>query len=779
MLFVPATALRQSSPTSPPSPPPGSSQVVPCPTECLRCSHGALAATPALAKAVGVPCSLHICPLGVPTTTRAGAVPLVHYASSGMLRCEHCRAFVCPFASFTSDGSRWVCALCGGTQDLPERYRALLDSQRPELSHCCVEYVAPAEYMSRKPMSPCFVFVIDISRAAVRCGMLAAVLATLTKWAARYEGGPGTRAAFVLYARTVALVTFRRDGSSTRPYELRVLPDLKDCSIESVQKRLCVRSESLMVPLAQERPAVTKFLGDLSAIAAAQNEDGNALPNALCTVVSFARFWGGRVIAFNGSTGAFCDTGPYTIPPPQRQPPRLAATAAAQQQQQAEDEKQWRVPEAGAPGEVYKDIAMECCQRHISVDVVLAASAQQQPLGVATVEQLAHHTAGALLVVRPAPHAADTAGAEAAQAAAMRSILGLVCRPTAWESVLQLYVSPGVSVSGVTGNYFARGTDTFATLCADSANTLLADVTVTADNTKRGHVCIQAAYTYTTATANRRVRVMTLCLPCVANAHQVYSALDVDAVASSIAKHACQSLLDGRPVHDAREAVVGHLLQAMRSYRAAYYQGQAPLNSHGLALPTTLEVLPLYVLALLKSAMLTQERVRPDHRAALLCAARALPACALLKMFHPRLYDLTPLAEQEQEQKQQEMEKLPMLPLTETALQEGHVYLLESTHMLGVYGHGTCSPSLVNTLFGVGSIAEIPAAPITENRLAAQSAPQGCALISHLMADAEQHSLPTPHLIVLRSFQELQPLLVCDHTHEGFSYQGFIAMLAK
>lgn len=48
-------------------------------------------------------------------------------------------------------------------------------SQRPELCKGSVELVAPGEYMVRPPQAPVYVFVMDVSYAAVASGMVAQV----------------------------------------------------------------------------------------------------------------------------------------------------------------------------------------------------------------------------------------------------------------------------------------------------------------------------------------------------------------------------------------------------------------------------------------------------------------------------------------------------------------------------------------------------------------------------------------------------------------------------
>lgn len=63
---------------------------------------------------------------------------------------------------------------------VPGDYFAHLDAtgqridldQRPELTKGSVDFVAPTEYMVRPPMPPLYFFLIDVSIAAVRSGML-------------------------------------------------------------------------------------------------------------------------------------------------------------------------------------------------------------------------------------------------------------------------------------------------------------------------------------------------------------------------------------------------------------------------------------------------------------------------------------------------------------------------------------------------------------------------------------------------------------------------------
>uniref|UniRef100_A0A183C0I0 Sec23/sec24 transport family protein n=1 Tax=Globodera pallida TaxID=36090 RepID=A0A183C0I0_GLOPA len=77
------------------------------------------------------------------------------------------------------DARHWKCNLCYRANDLPEDFawdpqtKTFGDpSRRPELQETTIEYIAPAEYMLRPPQPPIYLFIFDVSSAAVDCGYL-------------------------------------------------------------------------------------------------------------------------------------------------------------------------------------------------------------------------------------------------------------------------------------------------------------------------------------------------------------------------------------------------------------------------------------------------------------------------------------------------------------------------------------------------------------------------------------------------------------------------------
>lgn len=85
--------------------------------------------------------------------------------------------------------------------DVPSTYFSHLDNnnqrrdkhQRPELSRCSVEFVAPGDYMVRPPQSPVYFFVIDVSEAAVNSGMIAVMANAIKASLDELPGGVRTQ----------------------------------------------------------------------------------------------------------------------------------------------------------------------------------------------------------------------------------------------------------------------------------------------------------------------------------------------------------------------------------------------------------------------------------------------------------------------------------------------------------------------------------------------------------------------------------------------------------
>jgi protein transport protein SEC24 len=102
-------------------------------------------------------------------------VPLV--TDTVIARCRRCRTYINPYVQFIDGGNRWRCCMCSMSNEVPQLFDWDQTRNQPgdrwaraELNYSVVEFVAPTEYMVRPPQPAVYVFVIDVSHAAIQSG---------------------------------------------------------------------------------------------------------------------------------------------------------------------------------------------------------------------------------------------------------------------------------------------------------------------------------------------------------------------------------------------------------------------------------------------------------------------------------------------------------------------------------------------------------------------------------------------------------------------------------
>ncbi|KHG05809.1 hypothetical protein F383_32015 [Gossypium arboreum] len=146
-----------------------------CNPRYLRLTTSAIPNSQSLASRWHLPLDAVVC-----EAPEGEEVPVINFASTGIIRCRRCRTYVNPYVTFTDAGRKWRCNICSLLNDVPGEYFANLDAtgkridldQRPELIKGSVEFVPPMEYMVQPPMPPPYFFLIDVSISAVRSGMI-------------------------------------------------------------------------------------------------------------------------------------------------------------------------------------------------------------------------------------------------------------------------------------------------------------------------------------------------------------------------------------------------------------------------------------------------------------------------------------------------------------------------------------------------------------------------------------------------------------------------------
>lgn len=174
-------------------------------------------------------------------------------------------------------------------------------------------------------------------------------------------------------------------------------------------------------------------------------------------------------------------------------------------------------------------------------------------------------------------------------------------------------------MSAFHGNFFIRSTDLLALPNVPRNQSYCVEVSIE-DEIKAPTVCFQTALLHTTCHGERRIRVITLCLPVTSSISEIYANANEQALAGYLTNKgnnvncvmdkdrncswSCWLLIAieralSSKLDDARDAIVNKLVDILGIYKS-HVQGSAPGSTPQLTAPNNLKLLPLLALCLIK-----------------------------------------------------------------------------------------------------------------------------------------------------------------------------------
>jgi protein transport protein SEC24 len=175
----------------------------------------------------------------------------------------------------------------------------------------------------------------------------------------------------------------------------------------------------------------------------------------------------------------------------------------------------------------YKNFAVSCSPNQVSLDIFLF---NPQYADVATLSGCAKFTGGALHYYN-----SFSAGRQEDALKFSTELKHLLTRPLGLEAVLRIRASKGIKMATFHGNFFLRSTDLLSLPNVNPDNTYTIELAITED-LKAPSVCFQTALLYTSSCGERRIRVLTLCVPVATSLSEVYIGADQQAVAALLIK---------------------------------------------------------------------------------------------------------------------------------------------------------------------------------------------------------------------------------------------------
>ncbi|KAI9839753.1 MAG: COPII subunit [Sclerophora amabilis] len=728
-----------------------------CPAKYVRSTLNAVPQTHSLLKKSRLPFALVIQPY---TTLHDAEDPVPVVPDQVISRCRRCRSYINPFVSFLDHGHRWRCNMCNLTNDVPQAFdwdaasqKALDRWQRPELNHAVVEFVAPQEYMVRPPQPLVYLFVFDVSYAAVTSGLLATSARTILESLDRIPNADRrTRVGFMAVDSSLHYFSVPQDSSAGAETGMLVVSDLDEPFLPT--------PADLLVTLAECRENIESFLGKLQEMFQNTQIGGSCLGAALRAGHKLIAPLGGKITVLTASLPNM-GVGKLDM----REDKKLLGTGKENSLLQTSNS-------------FYKSFAVECSKNQVSIDMFLFSSQYQD---VASLSNLPRYTGGQTYFY-PGWNAARSEDA----IKFAREFSDYLSAEIGLEAVLRVRATTGLRMSAFYGNFFNRSSDLCAFPAFPRDQSYVVEVAIDESLTK-GFVCMQTAVLHTTCNGERRIRVMTLSLPTTPNLADVYASADQTAVTTFFSHKAVERALSSG-LEAARDALQAKLIELLQTYRKDLAGGN--MGGGGLQFPANLRGLPVLFLGLTKNVGLRKSAQIPsDLRSAALCQLSTLPLPLLMQYAYPKLYSLHDMPDHAglSDEATGEIVLPPPSNLSSERLVSYGLYLIDDGQTQFLWIGRDAVPQLVNDVFGIPEKTNLRVGkttlPVLENDFNER--------VRAVVEKSRDHrgkgvgSIVVPHLYVVREDGEpslrlwAQTLLVEDRADQSVSLQQWMGMLRE
>ncbi|KAK5060989.1 COPII subunit [Exophiala bonariae] len=728
-----------------------------CPPKYVRSTLNAVPTTHSLLKKSKLPFALVIQPY---TSLHDVEDPVPVVPDQVISRCRRCRSYINPFVTFLDHGHRWRCNMCNLTNDVPQAFdwdattqKSLDRWQRPDLNHAVVEFIAPQEYMVRPPQPLVYLFLFDVSYAAVTSGLLATTARCIRESLDRIPNADRrTRLGFIAVDSSLHFFNIPRDGTENVQTSMLVVSDLEEAFLPT--------PADLLVTLSECRENIESFLDKLQEMFQNTQNGASAMGSALRAGHKLIGPVGGKMTVV---TASLPNIGHGKLD--MREDKKLLGTS-----------KESSLLQTG--NSFYKSFAVECSKQQISVDMFLFSSQYQD---VASLSNLPRYTGGQTYFY-PGWNAAreDDAMKFAKEFSDyLSSEIGL-------EAVLRVRATTGLRMSTFYGNFFNRSSDLCAFPAFPRDQAYVVEVAIDETITKPV-VCMQTAVLHTTCNGERRIRVMTLALPTTQQLADVYASADQQAITTYYSHKAVERTLNGG-LESARDLIQGKLIELLATYKKELAGGS--MGGGGLQFPANLRALPVLFLALTKNLGLRKSSQIPsDMRSAALCLLSTLPLPLLIQYMYPKLFSLHDMPDDAGtvDEKTGEIILPPPQNLSSERVAPYGLYLIDDGQTQFLWVGRDAVPQLIMDVFGLPDKSQLKVGKQRLPELDNDFNERVRAVISKSRDHRAKGvgSIIVPHLYVVKEDGEpglrlwAQTLLVEDRADQGVSLQQWMGMLRE
>ncbi|KFV13278.1 PREDICTED: protein transport protein Sec24D [Pterocles gutturalis] len=641
----------------------------------IRCTTYCFPSSSDMAKQARIPLAAVIQPFALVPPNEA-PLYVVNHGETGPIRCNRCKAYMCPFMQFIEGGRRYQCGFCNCINDVPPFFFQHLDHigrrvdhyERPELSLGSYEYVATLDYCrnNKPPKPPAYIFMIDVSYRNINSGLVKLIcdeLKTLLDKLPReeQEESSAIRVGFVTYNKVLHF--FNVKSSLAQP-QMMVVSDVGEVFVPLLDGFLVnfQESRSVVINLLDQIPEMFADTNESETIFAPVIQAGmEALKAAECA---------GKLFIFHSSL-------------PTAEAPGKLRNRDDKKLLNTDKEKTLFQPQVNS----YEALARDCVANGCCVNLFLFPN---QYVDVASMGLVTMYTGGTLYKYNNFQLSSDS----------LQFLADLrkdIEKKTGFDAIMRIRTSTGFRATDFFGAIYMNNTTDVEMAAVDCDKAVTVEFKHDDKLNEDSGALIQCAVLYTSISGQRRLRIHNIGLNCSSQLADIYKTCETDALINFFAKSAFKAILS-QPLKTVREILVNQTAHMLACYRKNCANPSAVSQ---LILPDAMKVLPVYMNSLLKSCVLVgRPEIPTDERAYHRQLVMSMGVADTQLFFYPLLLPIHSL--------DLKSDTIPAaVRCSEERLSEGGVFILANGLSLFLWLGVSVPPELIQGLFNVPSFAHI------------------------------------------------------------------------
>ncbi|XP_063776298.1 protein transport protein Sec24D isoform X2 [Pseudophryne corroboree] len=641
----------------------------------IRCTTYCFPTSSDMAKQAQIPLAAVIKPLAVVPPNET-PLYLVNHGETGPIRCNRCKAYMCPFMLFTEGGRRYQCGFCNFINDVPPFYFQHLDHigrrtdhyERPELSLGSYEYVATLDYCRKKkpPSPPAYIFMIDVSYSNIKNGVVRLIceeLKTLLDNLPREENAETSaiRVGFVTYNK---VLHFYNVNSNLAQPQMMVVTDTAEVFLPLL--------DGFLVNFQESRSVINNLLGQIPDMFTDTNESETVFAPVVQAGMEAlkAAECAGKLFIFHSSLPTAEAPGKLK----NRDDKRLINT---------DKEKTLFMPQSN----VYENLAKDCVSNGCSVDLFLFPN---QYIDVASMGLVTMFTGGTLYKYNN--FQVHTDGLQF-----INDLRKDIEKRIGFDVIMRVRTSTGFRATDFFGALYMNNTTDIEMAAIDSDKAVTVEFKHDDKLSEDAGALIQCALLYTTIGGQRRLLIHNISLTCSSQLSDLYKSCETDALINFFAKSAYKAILN-HPLKTVRDVLINQTAHMLACYRK---NCASPSAVSQLILPDSMKVLPVYMNCLLKNEVLVgSPEIATDERTFQRQLLTSMDVASSQLFFYPLLFPIHTM--------DIKSDTIPAaVRCSEERLSDGGIFLLANGINMFLWLGISSPPEFIQGIFNVPSFAHI------------------------------------------------------------------------